>query len=213
MKRVLIVVAALLALSTMVTAQSQVKPVFFAGGGMGMPLAPSFFSDYWKMGYGFGGGAGVQINPSIEITGKVFYNTFTFDGDKFLKEFSLGEDVSGITIDGLDFKAIEFGVDFKYILLANQPEAKFRPFMVVGAGMANIKFDDVTITGDSESVMLPTGAFSETDFAIGGGAGFDYMFAPKTGVWLEARVNVIMTEGESTTYLPIRAGVKFLFGQ
>jgi len=207
MKRVLIVVAALLALSTMVTAQSQVKPVVYLGGGLGMPLSPSAFSDYWKMGYGFGGGVGIQINPSIELIGKVFYNTFPFDADKIL------EGTTGITIDGFDLKFLEFGVDFKYLLMANQPEAKFKPFMIVGVGMTNIKISDLTISGGGESYTFPLGEISETKPSLGGGAGFDYMFSPKAGIWMDVRVHVVMTEGDSFTYLPVRAGVKFLFGQ
>jgi hypothetical protein len=39
------------------------------------------------------------------------------------------------------------------------------------------------------------------------------MFSPKAGIWMDVRVHVVMTEGDSFTYLPVRAGVKFLFGQ
>ena len=207
MKRVLIVVAALLALSTMVTAQSQVKPVVYVGGGLALPLSPEGFSDGWKMGYGFGGGVGIQLDPSMELIGKVFYNTFPLDDDKLL------EGTTGITVDGGDFQFLEFGADFKYILMANAPDAKFKPFLIGGLGMTNIKVSDFTIAGDGESVMFPFGDYSETKFSLGAGAGFDYMFSPKAGVWLEARVHVVMTEGDSFTYLPVRAGVKFLFGQ
>ena len=47
---------------------------------------------------------------------------------------------------------------------------------------------------------------------LGFGAGFEYMFGPKAGLWLDGKYMLIMTEGESMAHLPIRAGLKFMFG-
>jgi len=38
------------------------------------------------------------------------------------------------------------------------------------------------------------------------------MFSPTVGFWLDGKYMVILTEGEGTSHLPIRAGIKFLFG-
>ena len=211
MKRFSIMLAALLVLASAVAAQAQVKPVVYAGGGISTPMAPDFFSDYWGMGYNVGGGLGIQINPSIEVTGSVFFNSFPLDDEKLIED--AGASGEGVTVDGLDFQSLEFGIDLKYILMASNPDAKFLPYLTVGAGMSNVKFTDVTVTGGDDSITLPAGDMSETDFALNGGAGFNYMFSPKAGIWVEGRYTVVMTEGDSMQYIPVRAGVKLLFGE
>jgi hypothetical protein len=207
MKKKLAVTLLILVISLPAFGQGMAKPVIYAGAGLGMPTGPTVFKDYWKMGIGFGGGVGIQINPKLEIIGKVFQTSFPLDDDKVL------EGTSGVTIDGLDFKSLEFGVDFKYLFPLGAEDAPFKFAIIAGAGMANIKFTDVTITGDEESITLPASSISETDFAFSFGAGFDYMLSPKAGLWFESRFVMVATEGESTSYLPMRAGVKLLFGK
>ena len=110
MKRIALVLAVLLMFALTASAQSQIKPVFYAGGGLGMPLSPEAFKDGWKMGLGFGGGVGAQFTPNIEVIGKFFYNTFGLDVP----------DVEGVTIDGGDLQFIEFGADMKYLFTTGQ---------------------------------------------------------------------------------------------
>jgi opacity protein-like surface antigen len=209
MKRLILILFAILILALPSFGQSAVKPVIYAGGGLALPMNPTVFKDYWKMGFGGGGGIGIQINPNVEIIGKVFYNTFPLDADKILSE----EGVTGVTIDGLDFQALEFGADIKYLFPAGGPEGKFKFALIGGVGLAQAKFTDVTITGDGSSITLPASSISETKVAFGFGAGFDYMFSPKAGFWFEGRYNIVSTSGQSTGYLPMRVGVKFLLGQ
>jgi opacity protein-like surface antigen len=207
MKKLILVSVFLLAFAATSAAQQQMKPVFYAGGGLCMPIGPTFFKDYWKTGIGFGGGVGLQFNPQIEVIAKFYYNTFGLDWDKLLAGYS------GVTCDGLDFQAIEFGADFKYMMAAGGEGAPFKPFFIAGVGFAQAKFTDLTVTGDTSTVIFPASSISETKVAISAGAGFDYMFSPQMGFWLEGRFAMIATSGESTTYLPFRAGIKFLIGQ
>jgi opacity protein-like surface antigen len=211
MKRSIVTLAVLLILSGAAFGQTdaaKMKPVFYAGGGLALPTSPSVFSDYWGMGYGFGGGIGIQITPYVEVIGKFCFNTFPFDADKFLAD--IGE--TGATIDGLDFRALEFGADVKY-MFDTGPESPVAPFLVAGVGAANVKVTDVTITEDGETITVPLGDFSETKIALGIGGGLDYMFSPTAGLWVEGRYTIVTTEGESTGYLPLRAGIKLLFGE
>lgn len=210
MKKALLVFAAVVLCASMAMAQSQAKPVIYLGGGLSMPLGPTEFKDYWKMGFGFGGGVGVSVGPQIELIGKVSYNMHSFDSDKLLSDLEAeGEDVTGVTIDGGDIKILAFGADFKYIFTAGE-EAKFKPFMIAGLGMANLKYTDVTVSDETLEITIPSG--STTEFALSGGAGFDYMFSPKAGFWFDARLATVLTEGETTTYLPFQVGLKFMLG-
>jgi len=205
--------ALLLIVSMPTWAQNQIKPVVYAGGGIDLLLSPDLLKDYWKMGYGFGGGVGIQVKPNLELIGRVSFNTFPFDADKFLDDMDAP---AGVSVDGLDFRSLEFGADMKYIFMSDQANMMFKPFVVAGLGFANIKATDATITAededDIEEVHLPFGDASETDFSFNFGGGFDYMFAPKAGAWVDVRYTYIASEGDAISYLPIRAGVKFLFG-
>lgn len=200
MRRIALVLAVLLLFAISASAQNQIKPVVYAGGGLGLPLSPSEFSDGWKMGIGFGGGVGAQFTPNIEVVGKFFYNTFGLDVPE----------VEGVTVDGGDLQFIEFGADVKY-LFTTGPDSPFGPFLLFGLGMTNVKITDLTVSGGDITIGLQ--GVSETKFALALGGGFDYMFSPKAGLWVEGRYAMVLTEGDSFGYMPIRAGVKLLLGE
>ncbi len=205
MKKLAIVLVVVMALALSVSAENgatTMKPVLYVGGGVGMPIGPEVFSDAWKMGIGFGGGIGLQATPTIEVVGKVFYNTFPMDLP----------DIEGVTTDGGDLKFLEFGADVKYLFTMG-PDSPFGPFLLFGTGLTNIKISDFTASGADTTITVPLGDFSETKFALAIGGGFDYMFSPKAGIWVEGRYAMVLTEGDSFSYFPIRAGLKVLFGE
>lgn len=208
MKRIVLILAVLLLFAASTSAQDQIKPAIYVGGGLGMPMGPDGFKDYWGMGMGFGGGVGLGFTPYLEVIGKFYFNQFPFDGDKLLSDAG----VTGVTIDGFDFRALEFGADVKYIFGADGG-APFKPYGIVGLGMANIKFTDITVTGDGDTLVLPLGGASATKFMLNGGVGFDYMFSPKMGLWVDARYATILTEGDAFSYFPIRGGLKVMLGE
>jgi opacity protein-like surface antigen len=208
MKRIILVALLVLALAVAASAESQIKPAVYAGGGIGLLSGPTFIKDYWKMGMGFGGGVGFAITPNIEIVGKVFYNQFPLDDDKILQESGAP---SGVTIDGLDFRVIEFGADVKY-LFTMAPDSKVGPFLVAGVGASNYKFTDVTVSDPNQSISVPTGQYDATDLSFSGGGGVEFMVSPTIAIWVDARFAYIASEGDAISYIPVRAGVKIGFG-
>jgi len=180
---------------------------FYTGSGLGMTLSPSLFKDYWKTGFNINGGIGYMMKPNFELIGRVTYNTFPLDDNKLL------EGTSGITIDGMDFNMIQIEADVKYIFKAYEESSNFKPFGIVGIGMTNIKISDVTIKGDSDLVTMPFGDYSETKISMSAGFGFDYMFSSKFGMFLDGRLAIIMTSGDSFMYLPFKAGIKVGLGE
>ena len=205
MKKVLIAVGMILVLSLGVQAQDEpMKINIYAGGGLTMPMSPDVYKDYWKMGMAFGGGVGFEVTPTFEIIGRFGYNMHSLDTDKLL------EGTSGITIDGLDFKTMEIMADIKYMFPAGAEGASFKPYLVGTVGMVNAKFSDVTITGGSLSMTL--GGVDETKLAFGFGAGADLSLSPKAAIFIDAKYMMVTTSGESTAYLPFRAGLKFGLG-
>ena len=78
--------------------------------------------------------------------------------------------------------------------------------------MTSVSVSDFTMSYEGDSETLDMSDAGSTDLTFGFGAGFDYMFGPTTGLWVDAKYMIISTEGESTTHMPLRAGIKFLFG-
>ena len=209
MKTFTIVMAVVLMCASIALPQeNKIKPVIYAGGGVGIPMTPSIFSDFWKMGSTFGGGFGLQFNPKSELIARVYYNTFPLDADKLL---SLAG-VQGASIDGLDFQSLEIFADFKYTF-NGESESKALVYLIGGFGFSNYKFSDVTVSAQGQSISLPASELSESSFAVSSGIGVDIMFSPTMGIFVEPRFTVITTKGESTGYVPIRGGLRIMFGK
>ena len=194
----------------------------YLGGGMSMPMSPDMFKDYWKMGFGGAGGVGFQIKPGLEVGVTLGYSSFPLDDDKMLTEM-LAEvgltpadlEAAGITIElEAPLTALEILGYGKYTF--GTGEAPFGFYMIGLAGMTKLSADDITMTATIPGVGTITvsepGGPSATDITLGFGAGFDYMFSPTAGFWFDAKYMLILSEGESTAHLPLRAGVKFMFG-
>ena len=190
----------------------EMKPAVYVGGGVNMPMGD--WSDFWKMGFGGSGRLAFEVAPAIEIGATFGYTAFPFDDDKFIEwvEANWGDVAEDAEVEGLDVNAMEFLADIKYKFGVG-PEAKaFAPYMMAVFGMTQLSFDDATVTEGGETQTIDMSALSATDLTLGFGAGFEYMFSPKAGLWVDGKYMVIMTEGESTSHLPIRAGLKFMFG-
>jgi hypothetical protein len=193
----------------------ETKPAIYLGGGMSMPSSPSTFSDYWKTGYGGLVSVAFGTQKGVEVAFTFGYTQFPINSDKIIAyaEDMLGETVpADATIDGFDTKALEILADVKYIFGAAEGGKPFGPFVLASAGMTNLSFSDGTVTGDGETRTADMSDISSTKLTAGVGAGFQYMFKPKTGFWVDARYMMITTEGETTSHIPIRAGIKVLFG-
>jgi hypothetical protein len=211
MKRVVLAVALMFILT--IGANAGVKPAAYLGIGLGMPMGPDEFKDFQKMGLNFNGGVGFEVSPMFEIVGKLAYNTFPLDDDAIIEELEaeFGEDLTGLTLDGGTLNAFEFGADVKLLIPTGGDGMAFSPYIVAGGGMTSLSYSDLTATYEGESATLPVDE-STTDFSINFGAGFTYMFSAKIGMFLDARYVMIMTEGDTGTFIPFRGGIKIGFG-
>jgi opacity protein-like surface antigen len=218
-----------------------VKPVFYGSGGLSLPMKPSKFDDLaplkigvkdmYKTGVDFGGGVGVQVNPMVEIIGRVNYGSFQFDdkglNDKFVEELEryLGvrfSDYPGLDVtvesDGGNLKVLEFMGDVKFLIPLGGEGAAFHPYLLGGIGITDVKITDadmaVTVSYMGTDTTF-TGAIigdSETKFAFNFGAGFEWMVSPTVGIFVEGRYAQVALTGEPFGYLPLRGGVKVMLG-
>ncbi len=197
MRKLLVAVALILMLAVGASAQSP-KICLYAGGGMGLPMSPEVFSDGWKAGLNFGGGVGYLASPQFEVGGTLYYNSFGLDVP------------SGVGIDGGSFTSLEIMANFKYLIAVGAEDASFKPYLLGKIGMATVDVTDITLT-EGEYVYT-MGVIGETKLAYGFGAGADIAISPKAAVFFQTNYTFVATSGESMSYLPFSAGIKFWLG-
>jgi hypothetical protein len=157
---------------------------FSLGGGLGIPLGT--FDDAAKMGWM--GLAAVSFVPNGSPVGIQFdgqYQQYKFDGGGDLKDRFL------IGTGNLVFK-------FK-----TSEESAFRPYIIGGGGVYNLK-----TTGASTVGGVTSTAGSTTKFGFNAGAGFDFK-AGSAGLFVEGRFHDVFTSGSNVKFLPITVGIRF----
>lgn len=149
------------------------------GGGLLMPLGDYKTAD--KVGWLAGGDVTYWLaGAPVGIRGDVQYSQTSHKG---------GIDGNSKIIGGL--AEVVYAFDTK--------GSQIRPYILGGVGYYNVK---VSVTG--------FGSASESKVGFGGGAGLDFKVGTgSTLVFVEGKFVSVSTSGSSTTFLPIRAGVRF----
>jgi len=156
-------------------AQTPVR--FGLAGGASIPSGSS--SDGLKTGWN--GTALVQFMPATSPVG------FQVDGSYNQMKFDGGGGKEQV-IDGTANVVYEF---------KTSPESKFRPYLIGGGGVYNLKAKpDV---GPSPST---------TKFGINAGAGFNFG-AASTSLFVEGRFHNVFVTGSDFHFIPINIGVRF----
>lgn len=163
----------------------------YLGGGVSTPTG--LWGDMYKMGVSGTVGMGFMMSPNMEVGARVGYTKFPLD---------VPVDLGGF----LDLKLMSFLADIKFIIGSGN-ESALRPYLSGTVGITQAKLDLGVLAElvDSEEA-------TESKPAFGFGAGFDYAFSPTAAFWLDAKYMIVALEGESLKHIPIRAGVKFMFG-
>ncbi|HEX3233745.1 MAG TPA: outer membrane beta-barrel protein [Gemmatimonadales bacterium] len=158
-------------------ASAQMPVQFGLGGGVTIPSGST--SDGLKTGW-HGMGL-IQFKPAASPVG------FQIDGAYQQLKFDGGGGKDQI-IDGTGNVVYTFQVS---------PETKFRPYLIGGAGVYNIK-------------AKPDfgGSFSDTKFGLNAGAGFNVQ-ASGVGLFVEGRFHNVFVTGSDFHFIPITAGVRF----
>jgi hypothetical protein len=161
--------------ASIASAQTPVK--FGLGGGVTIPSGST--SDLLKTGW-HGMGL-IQFKPAASPVG------FQIDGAYQELKFDLGGGKEQI-INGTGNVVYEFQVS---------PETKFRPYLIGGGGVYNLK-DEFDVGGSS----------SVTKFGVNAGAGFNVQ-ASGVAVFVEGRFHNVFVTGSDFHFIPITAGVRF----
>jgi opacity protein-like surface antigen len=202
MKRFVLVGLSVVGLGLSPPSSAQVsRPTFYAGAGLAVPAAPAVFRDDWSMGFAVTGGAEVGMTPQVSLTAGAEYDGFPFDEGGFRRR-------SGITggyfaVDGGPVKVLTGLIGVKL-----HSAAAARPFLHAAVGMGHVSLPEASIRY-IDRVQTIFGS-SETNAAFSLGAGFQ--FKPPGGVlgfFVDGHWTIVLTRGESTQFVPLRAGLTF----
>ena len=195
MKKMILCVAALMALSPFASAQSGVPFSLYGGGLLSIPNSPDGFKDSYKNGYHLMLGIGLKTMPMMQLVGKAEYHRF-------------GANYSGMSglADGGENIAL-YGVDLRFS--PGAPAIPFRPFVFGGGGLASVRYNQFTGSDPLATAVanagLPT---DESKFFYNFGGGLEVKFAPMVSLFAQVRYVNVSTEGQKTSFIPITVGLK-----
>jgi opacity protein-like surface antigen len=159
-------------------------------------------------GNGWGGGAHLDVNLmmiSLRFSGD--YVTFSPDQDKYRNELAqlLGNAATGYTIDGGSVNILSVNANLKWSLL---PIPVVSPYLTGGIGLAQLNTGDLTVKYNGSSVGGFPKVEGQSKTAFNVGAGVDLKLGG-VALFAEAKYTWILTEGNSTKYIPISVGITF----
>lgn len=198
MRKILTILAILLAFGSIASAQVPSSPVsIYAGGALSIPTAPESFKTSFKNGYHGSLGLGFSASPLFELVGKVEYHTFNFDFDPAYSDYTGGTN-----------KMWMFGGDVK--VNPSVPAFPVSPYILAGVGLANIKQSEFKGPA-SLSLSVLNSAISEdqTKFYWNTGAGFTLKTSPVFSLFAQVRYVSIATDNETSAFIPVTIGLKF----
>jgi opacity protein-like surface antigen len=185
-------VFAVLLLLVSAVASYAASPSFNFGANAGVRSFTGDAED-WKTGLMIGVDGDYVINP-MWAAGV----DFSWNKSKHTDDGTQG--VFGTVSDELTLT--EFGVHGKYMI---PMKGTLQPYLVAGLGSYSVKVDY------SDGPYSESGTDSKMGFR--GGLGANYMLNPQVGLNAEANFHSISTEGSSTTFYGVGAGVMYHWSQ
>lgn len=160
----------------------------YVHGGAAFPSSSSF-NDAYKTGFNAGLGIGIPVHSQIEGVLMARYDRFGLDAP------------SGVDIDGGAFSSLSATANLK--LNGPTMTSRVAPYGFAGAGVFR------TAVGDQESGSVSLEGDSEVDFGLQFGAGLSFGMSPRANLLVEPNYVLVFSEGERTTFLPVRIGASF----
>lgn len=158
-------------------------------------------------GGGYGGGVHLDVGLamfSFRLSGD--YITFAPDNDLYRNALAqlAGQAASQFSIEGGRINIISGTVNGKMQFL---PLPIVSPYLTGGIGLARISADETKVVFAGQPSTAFSGFSSETKTTFNLGAGVDLNVG--VALYLEAKYTWILTDGETSTYVPVTLGVTF----
>lgn len=171
--------------------------VIGADGGIALPAGT--LNKVWSSGFSASLSASYMLSPRFAVGLDASHNRFGTSSDyqALLDFLDPGASES--------FATWQFGAHGNWMIPVSD-SSKFSPYVVLGAGLYDVK----------DKYKSPTSAdeLSQTAFGVRGGLGCDYWISPRFGVGLDTNYNDTFTNVEdigydNTPYFTVAAGVRW----
>jgi Outer membrane protein beta-barrel domain len=204
MRKLTLTLLTLIAIASMAWSQ----PELYLGGGVAFPVNPSTFKDIYKMGYNGTGGIGFKFAPGLSVIFTASYSSFPIDQSGIITKAGIPAGVS-VSVDGGTITALDFAGNIKYSFMPKGTSL----YVVASAGYLSMSASDITIkvTSGGNTQTFTEKPNTESAFSTSIGAGVDFPVSAKLGIFVEGRYAIAFTSGESTSYVPVKAGVRIRF--
>jgi opacity protein-like surface antigen len=188
-----------------------------------LPSSPMTFSNYWKMQYGGGIGAGIALSPSVTLLGAVEYYRFTLNatgvGDsydtKYMRDIWAFTDVS--LTPAADPSSV-LSVSANLRVSPAGTSGVLSPYVTAGAGVMRVSLGKISlptrsvVSVDGSDIAMTaqqsiTGG-NETSPLVQVGVGLDVHVTAVMIFFVEARYAHGFSKGLGTSYVPLTAGMK-----
>ena len=170
----------------------------YAGGGVTIPSTMPILEESWKTGFHLNGGLGISMAPKFQMILKTELHKFALDGEK--ANFPSA-------IEPPDFYAFLIGLEGR--LSFGNPITKIKPFLLLGGGVAITSysvFDAAAFDGTGTTAPTLTDA---NKFYYNFGVGADLKTISLITIFAQLQLMQIMTENETTQFVPFSIGIKF----
>lgn len=196
MKRLILCCTMLLTIA--LTAHAQVR--FGIQGDVTNVNVPGNVKDFYGLGYGGGIHFDVNVGPlGVRLSGD--YVTLSPDQDKYraVAATLVGSLASQINIEGGRIDIISGNANLKLDFL---PLPIIHVYVTGGGGLVRVSVNEAKVTFNNAPVLTIPKMDSQTKPSVNAGAGVDISLGGLT-LFGEVKVVWIMTEGETSTQVPL----------
>ncbi len=212
MKQSLFLVCMLFAVGTLVAQPLAPKFSFGVHGNFTMSNLPGpavSGSASLKDAYGAGWGGGAHLDVSLLMFGFRLsgdYMKYSLDEDRFRSSYAgvFGGAVNQISINGGGLSIFSLNANGKWNIL---PLPVVTPYLTGGVGLAWLSVDETktSISGVAGNTFPSRSEGGKTSLNLGAGADLSLGLT----LFVEVKYVWILTEGETSTYVPVTLGVTF----
>jgi hypothetical protein len=196
-----------LALSARPGVAEESRVSYLLNSGVSVPIGPEVFRRAWNPGPTLEAGVEYALSELVSLWGKGDHAWHALDEAQAGRVFYTQGPMVGVSGGGLRIWGLAFGARLR------ATSGAFRPYFDVGAGVRTISGDEAEVRYEyfltGEVVSYRQRFASETKPAFGAGVGVLYAARPSLGIFADVRVEALLTEGETTQWIPVRFGVRF----
>jgi len=174
--------------------------------GLGIPVEPDYFSDWWKLGLRFSVGGGICLNNRVSFLAIIDYNKFGFDKDSFASDLRIPPEFVIVRGGSSNIFTITGGANL-YAIPKNKP---LSPYFTGRLGFIRHHINDANISILNESKFIPSETKTGFLFLIGGGLNIN------TGQYIDIIAEIkygigMMNNADNRGIIPIEIGMVIKF--